>query len=149
MANLEGKFVVDTNVILKLFFPEEDTDKAVLLFQRLESGTFHVFIPDLLPVEFINILWVKLRQERADLESCHTMLKLFLDLLGKVTIVASAMFAEEILNASIRHNHPAHDMTFLVLADSLRIPFITADASLCRKLSSLSRKPILLGNLPI
>jgi predicted nucleic acid-binding protein len=149
VAELEGQFVVDTNVILKLFFPEEDTDQAVLLFQRLESGTVHIFIPDLLPVEFINILWVKLREGRTDLEYCHTMLGEFLNLLGRLTVVASAVLANEILDASVRNNHPAYDMTFLVLADSLGIRFITADASLCRKLASLSRTPILLRDLPL
>jgi predicted nucleic acid-binding protein len=147
VAALEGKFVVDTNVILKLFFPEEDADKAVLLFQCLESGAIHVFVPDLLPIEFINILWVKRRQGQADSADCQTILRKFLDLLGKLTIVASVAFAEEILDASIRHDHPACDMTFLVLADSLRIPLITADAGLCRKLSSFSRPPILLRDL--
>jgi predicted nucleic acid-binding protein len=73
----------------------------------------------------------------------------FLDLLGKLTTVASVVLAEEILDASIRHNHPAYDMAFLVLADSLGIPFITADASLCRKISSHSRTPILLRDLAI
>jgi predicted nucleic acid-binding protein len=149
VAALESRFVVDTNVILKLFFPEEDSDKAVFLFQRLESGTIHVFVPDLLPVEFINILWVKQRQGQASSADCQTILGKFLDLLGKLTIVASVVLAEEILDASIRHNHPAYDMAFLVLADSLIIPFITADASLCRKISSRSRTPILLRDLAI
>jgi predicted nucleic acid-binding protein len=149
VAALESRFVVDTNVILKLFFPEEDAGKAVFLFQGLESGTIHVFVPDLLPVEFINILWVKQRQGQASSADCQTILGKFLDLLGKLTIVASVALAEEILDASIRHNHPAYDMAFLVLADSLSIPFITADASLCRKISSRSRTPILLRDLAI
>lgn len=149
MAALESRFVVDTNVILKLFFPEEDSDQAVSLFQRLESGMIHIFVPDLLPVEFINILWVKQRQGKAGPADCQTILGKFLDLLGKLTTVASVVLAEEILDASIRHNHPAYDMAFLVLADSLGIPFITADASLCRKISSHSRTPILLRDLAI
>jgi predicted nucleic acid-binding protein len=117
---------------------------AALLFQRLEAGFVQIFIPDLLSVEFINILWVKLRHGQADRHHCQTILRMFLDLADKMEIVASAALAEEILDASIRHNHPAYDMTFLVLADSLSVPFITADASLCRKLSSRSRAPILL-----
>ena len=144
MANFEPKFVVDTNVVLKLFFQEEDTDMAALLFERLEAGFVQIFIPDLLLVEFINILWVKLRQGQADRHHCQTILRMFLDLADKMEIVASAALAEEILDASIRHDHPAYDMAFLVLADSPSVPFITADASLCRKLSSRSRAPILL-----
>ena len=84
MANLEPKFVVDTNVILKLFFQEEDTDMAALLFQRLEAGFIQIFIPDLLAVEFISILWVKLRQGQADRHHCQTILRMFLDLAGKM-----------------------------------------------------------------
>jgi predicted nucleic acid-binding protein len=149
VAALESRFVVDTNVILKLFFPEEDTDKAVSLFQRLESGMIHIFVPDLLPVEFINILWVKQRHGQASEADCQTILGEFLDLLDKLTVVASVALAKRILDASIRHNHPAYDMAFLVLADSLSIPFITADASLCRKVSSRSRTPILLRDLGV
>jgi predicted nucleic acid-binding protein len=144
---LEGQLVVDTNVILKLFFPEEDSDKAAFLFQRLESGSIDIFVPDLLPIEFINILWVKLRQGQADAGDCRAILGKFLSLLGKLTIVASVALASEILDASIRHNHPAYDMAFLVLADRLGVPFVTADASLLRKISSLSRTPILLREL--
>jgi len=149
VAALESQFVVDTNVILKLFFPEEDSERAVSLFERLESGSIHIFVPDLLPVEFINILWVKQRQGQASSADCQTILGKFLDLLGKLTIVASVALAEEILDASIRHTHPAYDMAFLVLADSLSIPFITADASLCRKISSRSRTSIQLRDLAI
>ena len=149
MAAPESRFVFDTNVILKLFFPEEDTDKAVSLFQRLESGMIHIFVPDLLPVEFINILWVKQRHGQASEADCQTILGEFLDLLDKLTVVASVALAKRILDASIRHNHPAYDMAFLVLADSLSIPFITADASLCRKVSSRSRTPILLRDLGV
>jgi predicted nucleic acid-binding protein len=149
VAALESRFVADTNVILKLFFPEEDTDKAVSLFQRLESGMIHIFVPDLLPIEFINILWVKQRHGQASEADCQTILGEFLDLLDKLTVVASVALAEEILDASIRHNHPAYDMAFLVLADSLGFPFITADASLCLKVSSRSRTPILLRDLGI
>jgi predicted nucleic acid-binding protein len=149
VAAPESRFVVDTNVILKLFFPEEDTDKAVSLFQRLESGMIHIFVPDLLPVEFINILWVKQRHGQASEADCQTILGEFLDLLDKLTVVASVALAKRILDASIRHNHPAYDMAFLVLADSLSIPFITADASLCRKVSSRSRTPILLRDLGV
>jgi predicted nucleic acid-binding protein len=149
VAAPESRFVVDTNVILKLFFPEEDTDKAVSLFHRLESGMIHIFVPDLLPVEFINILWVKQRHGQASEADCQTILGEFLDLLDKLTVVASVALAKRILDASIRHNHPAYDMAFLVLADSLSIPFITADASLCRKVSSRSRTPILLRDLGV
>lgn len=149
MAALEGRFVVDTNVILKLFFPEEDAGKAVFLFQSLDSGTIHILVPDLLPVEFINILWVKRRQGQASSADCRTILGKFLDLLDKLTIVASVALAEEILDGSIRRNHPAYDMAFLALADRLKAPLITADASLCRKMSSSSPTPILLRDLAI
>lgn len=147
MAALEGRFVVDTNVILKLFFPEEDAEKAVYLFQSLESGTIHIFVPDLLAVEFINILWVKRRQGQASPADCRAILGKFLDLLDKLTMVPSIELAEEILDGSIRHNHPAYDMAFLALADRLGAPLITADASLCRKMSSSSPTPILLRDL--
>lgn len=146
MASLEGSFVVDTNVILKLFFQENDTDKAVFLFQQMESGTIHIIVPDLLPVEFVNILWVKLKQG-VNAQDCRTILARFLDLVRKMDVVASIALLGEILDASIEHNHPAYDMAFLVLADRLRIPFITADESLCRKISPHSRTPLLLSDL--
>jgi predicted nucleic acid-binding protein len=149
VAPLESRFVVDTNVILKLFFPEEDAGKAGLLFQGLQSGTIDIVVPDLLPVEFINILWVKQRQGQASSADCRTILGMFLDLLGNLTIVASVVLAVEILDGSIRHNLPAYDMAFVALADRLSVPLITADASLCRKVSSHSRTPILLRDLAL
>jgi predicted nucleic acid-binding protein len=147
VAQLKGKCVVDTNVFLKLFFKEEDSYRAILLFEWVESGAIEIFIPDLVAFEFINILWVKLRQGETDRKECQEILAEFLDLVDKLEVATAALLADRILDASIRYSHPAYDMAFLVLADSLNAPLVTADASLCRKLSAHSRTPILLRDV--
>jgi len=147
VTNLEGLWVVDTNVILKLFFDEDDTDRATALFQRLETGEIRIAVPDLLVAEFINVLWVKLRQGQADSQSSRTILAQFLDLISRLEVVSFSALAFETLEASIRYSHAAYDMAFLVLAEKLKAHFVTADVILFRKLILHSTAPVLLKAL--
>lgn len=112
----------------------------------MEAGSLQIIVPDLLPIEFVNILWVKLRQG-TNPHDCKTILGGFQDLIQKIDVVACTALLAEILDAGIEHNHAAYEMAFLVLADRLGIPFITADESLCRKISPHSRTPLLLSDL--
>ena len=147
MAKLKGKVVVDTNVILKLFFQEVDTDKADFLFQRLEAGAIEVVIPSILPVEFVNVLWVKQRRGVVNAWTCESILEMFLRLMSRFEIVDSAKLSGQILEACIKHNLSAYDMTFLVLAELLEVPFITADENLYFKIGLSSKAPVLLRDI--
>ena len=131
-----------------MFFREDYSDKAIGLFDGLHSGAVKLAIPDLLPIEFVNILWVKLRRGEANQTDCLIALESLIGMLNKLQIVASAGFAREIFDASVRHKHPAYDMTFLVIADSLGVPFITADANHSRKIPGHS-PIVLLSNLTL
>ena len=144
MASREVAVVADTSVILKLFFEEADSGKAILLFQNLAAGTTRILIPDIVPAEFINVLWVKYRQRQADAEECRTILGLFTELVKKLEIVPTMALAAEVLDDSIHYDHACYDILFVALGKRLEVPLVTADAALCRKLAPHTGNLILL-----
>jgi predicted nucleic acid-binding protein len=147
VARPRGDVVVDTNVILKFFFREEDYDKADLLHALSVTGEVRIVVPEFLPLEFINILWLKARQDELTRREVEDVKGRFVKLVTTFEVVSSIHLIEQILTSSLRHDHPAYDMAFLALASSLEIPFITADQKLYRKALTASRLPILLRDL--
>jgi predicted nucleic acid-binding protein len=147
VVRIEGKAVLDTNVILKMFFQEDDSDKADELLTRFESGDLQIVIPSFLALEFANVLWLRVRHHHSPRTECEIVLHRFLALVERMELAALEPFLGEVLAGSIRYDHAAYDIAFLVLAENLGVPFITADANLYRKVSARSESVVLLKNL--
>jgi predicted nucleic acid-binding protein len=54
--------VVDTNVVLKFFIEEANSDKADVLLESFLRGTTRLVTLDFLFIEFVNVLWLKTRR---------------------------------------------------------------------------------------
>lgn len=149
MTELEPAAVLDTNVILKMFFQEDDSDKADLLLSRFERAELKVFVPSFVPIEFANVLWLRVRAKRSSRSECQAILEDFLALLNRMHVVADVPLLEAVLAMGIEWDQAAYDMAFVALARKLGIQFITADAKLYRKLASASQPAVLLKNLAV
>jgi len=147
VSTLRGDVLVDTNVILKFFFREEDHDQADLLHALSVAGKVRIIVPDFLPLEFVNVLWLKGRQGELERREIQIALNRFNELIATIEVVSLLPLVNDILANSLQYDHPAYDTAFLALASSLDIPFITADQKLYRKASRTSRPPILLRDL--
>lgn len=147
MARIEGEVVVDTSVLAKLFFPEKDNHKAELLHELFVKQKVRYTAPDFLAIEFLNVLWLKLRRKDVDDEAGRNILSLFLALLTGTRIVPCSTFLDDVLTASIEHDHAAYDMAFLALAEKLGVPFVTADEKLYSKVGLRSQMLVLLRDL--
>ena len=146
MATLEAEVVLDTNVILKMFFQEDDSEKADVLLSRFERGELKIFVPSFLPIEFVNVLWLRVKETHSTRAECERVLEDFLALLRRMYVAPSALL-DVILATSIDFDHAAYDAAFIALANQLGVPFVTADAKLYRKLASRALPAVLLKDL--
>ncbi len=78
VAKIEGRAVLDTNVVLKMFFQEDDSHRADLILSRLEAGDLQIVIPSFMTLEFVNVLWLRVREDRSTRDECETVLTDFL-----------------------------------------------------------------------
>jgi predicted nucleic acid-binding protein len=127
--------VVDASVGIKLFVPEDGSEQADRLFDRLAwDPPASFFVPDLFYIECTNILWKYVqrfgypaenaRQDIIDLQS--------LALHG----VPTADLAAEALELALDFDITAYDASYAALARRLDLPLVTADQSLVQKLAA-------------
>jgi predicted nucleic acid-binding protein len=149
VQNLDQDFVADTNVVFKLFVHEQESEKAAHLFEKAGQNRLRVIVPDFLPLEFLNILWFKTHRGELDHAGCVQISGLFRALLSTLRVVSCRSLLGQIIEASIAQDHRAYDMAFVVLAEHLSIPFVTADVKLYRKISRHFRSAVLLRDLKL
>ena len=149
MQNVDQDFVADTNVVFKLFAQEPESEKAAHLFAKAAEKRLRVIVPDFLPLEFLNILWFKTHRRELNRADCLQISGLFRALLSTLRVVSSRPLLGQIIEASMAQDHPAYDMAFVVLAEHLSIPFVTADVKLYRKISRHFRSAVLLRDVKL
>ena len=110
--------VVDTSVVIKIFFPEEGSDRALSLIRN-----HSLIAPDLLLYEFSNYLALRRDITQDDVEF---LIKRFYRLPFEFFVLPENRFIE-VCQFAKKLKVTAYDASFLILAKSLRIPLITAD----------------------
>jgi predicted nucleic acid-binding protein len=127
--------VVDASVVVKLFLPEELSDRADTLLRSGagggELGELHA--PDLLYVEIANVLWKHVRSGVMQAETAAAHLAALLDL--HITPAASRELAAHALALASEHDVSAYDASYVALAQALECELITADERLVNRLS--------------
>jgi predicted nucleic acid-binding protein len=120
--------VIDASVAIKWVITEDGTEAANHL--RWAGTAFNA--PELLVPETGDILWKKvLRNEltQAEAELACGILRL-----AKIEIHEMGHHALVALQMALALEHPVYDATYLALAQALRIPMVTADRRLAKKL---------------
>lgn len=130
---LPARLVVDTSVFAKFFLNEEDSRLAAAVLDACESGECQLAAPDLLFMEFVNVLWAHAARGRLSVDDAREILEDAAALLKLMEVVPAAGFAEETLVRAIQQNHPAYDIAFLILAELLDAQIITADLKFARR----------------
>jgi predicted nucleic acid-binding protein len=125
--------VVDANVILKLYFQQDGSDKARALFALLRSEDTRFYVPDLVYAECVNafaqfsrLAAYPAREAREDLAD---LLQL------RLHVVPTAELALQALDISLRHQVAGYDACYVALAQRVNAPLITADEKLVRGLA--------------
>jgi predicted nucleic acid-binding protein len=131
-------YVIDASVAVKWFVPEVHAAAA----GRFLAPDNDLYAPDLLPSEFGNILWKKVRRDEltkheaeriiAELENAPLPFILSLDLLAEAFKVA------------IDTERTVYDSMYLALAVRMGCQMVTADRKLYNSLQGTSYAPSLL-----
>jgi predicted nucleic acid-binding protein len=121
--------VVDASVVLKWFLPDEgDGERALDLLRCFVSGGCHLSAPQLLFYEVVNGLIMAQKRGRVDDGMLITALDGFLDL--GLDLVELSAVAGEICKLCLRYGCSAYDGSYLALAESRGVSFVTADKRL-------------------
>ncbi len=126
------KLTVDASIVAKWFLTEPQSEEA----RQLLAPRIRLHAPDLLLVEYANIVWKKVhRREISDPQP-------YLDELARlpeaVTLHRSADFLDHAARIAMEMDHPVYDCLYLACADATRSVLITADHRLAKKAAGSS-----------
>jgi predicted nucleic acid-binding protein len=127
------QLVVDANVVAKLYLRDEQyTDKAGLLFSRFKRGKIHLAAPRLITYEVPAVIKRGAVRAKAGEETWRAAIYSF-ESLG-LFIIDDSDAKYEAIRLAINYRCFYFDALYLLLAEDLGCPFITADERLFRKL---------------
>lgn len=121
--------VVDTSVVLKCFFPENDSEKAKQLVEKEVLGA-----PDILIYEISNYL---ARQKQLSDDDVQIFLENLYNLQIEFFVLPEKGF-QRVLKVARDCQLTSYDASFIVLAETLKTDFITADQKLIKRTPSFS-----------
>ncbi|RPH55488.1 PIN domain-containing protein [bacterium] len=125
--------VVDANVAVKLFIPEDLSEIAERLFRDLEQDGWHrVFVPDLFYSECTNIFWKHIWRFGLPLDRAQRGLGGLRRL--ELCQVPSTGLMRSSLELALEYGISAYDAFYVALAQDFSLPLITADRKLIGKL---------------
>jgi predicted nucleic acid-binding protein len=129
-----GRYVVDASVAIKLFINEPLSDQAEALFSILEVAPAALYVPDLFFIECTNILWKHVKRfgypedkAREDLAALEGL---------SLHCFASTDLMEDALYIAVAHDITAYDGCYVALGRQLKIPVVSADEKLFRKMAN-------------
>src|SRR6185312_3409853 len=129
--------VVDASVAAQVASPEPLTAQATALFALLVGNRAIFHVPELFYIECANIFWKK-KQRGVCSES--EAVQALTDLLALPLLsTAHAVLAVDALKLALAQGITAYDASYLILAERLSVPFITADQKLEQKLAGSGR----------
>jgi predicted nucleic acid-binding protein len=133
-TELPESTVLDSSVVLKWFRKDEIwRDSALQMRQIYLDGHMLIYVPDLLIYEIANVLRYKPdltnQQVQEALDSLY-------DLHIKIVEISQEMIKGAI-RLAYSYGITVYDAAFMALAESLKVPFVTADEKLSEKLSDV------------
>lgn len=126
--------VIDASVGIKLFLPENGSEKVQALFEQNLAGTQDsLLVPDLFFVECANVLWKKVRRGEYTQEEAAQDLS-DLAALGLASVPTAELVGRTLEIACI-HDVTTYDACYLALSEMLQVPLVTADARLAASMA--------------
>ena len=126
--------LLDASVVLKWFLPEEELETALALLDAHIAQEELIAVPELLYYEVSNILAVKAPLPD---EAIFEALDYLFDLELEVFSLGREEYLEAVRLARAYHLS-VYDASYVALAQSLGVSFITADERLALKLKELA-----------
>jgi len=130
------QLVVDASVVAKLYLKDEQhADKADLLFSRFKQGEIRLIAPRVITYEVPAAVKKGAVRAEADEETWRVAIHSF-ELLEShgLFIIDDSGAKYEAMRLAIKYGRSYYDALYLLLAEDLGCPFITADDKLVRAL---------------
>ncbi len=123
------QIVIDASVVLKWYLVDEEySDKALKLLEGYVSDRLNLTAPALLEYEVTNGLIIAKRKGRVDDSAVIKALDGFETL--NIEVKSLSKLHREVIHYCSTYSITAYDASYLVLAESLDIPLVTADRKL-------------------
>ncbi len=123
--------VLDTGVMVKVVVQEEDSWKAVALFDAAVEGAYRLVAPDFMAIEFGSVLWKYVSREILREEKAWRHVeRLPYD---RIEWLPARMLLPEAFRFAMDHGIAVYAAAFLAAATSLGTEFVTTDHVLHRK----------------
>ena len=122
--------VVDASVALKWYFPELGSDQAKRVLAEAIDGERELLAPDLILIEFANVLWKKVQRDECDRGEAEEILDAFGT--DAPRLVASVPLVPRALELALRLGEVVYDCVYLAAAIEEEASLVTADARLAR-----------------
>ena len=107
---------------------EDDSDRALLLYQRQRKREVHLLAPEFLLAEVGNVIWKKERFQGLDPAEAYQAIQIVSAL--PFTLIPTAELLDEAYGLAIAHQRTVYDCLYLALSLREQCPFKTADEKL-------------------
>lgn len=124
--------IVDANVILRAFFPDEVQEKAQALLRDHVVGGLQLKAPSLLPHELSNAIWQAERRQRISSQQADEIIAAVEGLQIEILLLDMG----EMLPMARQFDRSAYDAAYLTLANKLDEQLITGDERLWKAVHS-------------
>lgn len=118
-----NRFIIDNSIVLKWFYKENDSDKALKLLELIYDLNATLILPTLAVVELVNSLKFG---KKTDLLKADDIIKKFFALEPKLLSldIENSLRLSQIVHTN---NITSYDACYILAAEELNIPFFTAD----------------------
>mgnify|MGYP001580120052 CR=1 FL=1 len=118
-----NRLIIDNSIVLKWFYKENDSDKALELLELIHDLNATLILPSLAVVELVNSLKFG---KKTDSLKADDVIKKFFALEPKLL----SLDLESSLKLSLivhKNNITSYDACYILAAEELNIPIFTAD----------------------
>ncbi len=130
--------VIDANVLIQLYVPENLSDRAERLLAKVEKGDIDLLAPDLIYPEAGNTLWKKQRLNELTRPEVEEINDAILSL--PLKIEATRPLLPLAVHIAIAYGITVYDSIYLSLAKVYETAMITADRKLADALAKTNLK---------
>lgn len=116
-----SRYVLDANVLVKWFVPEDFSPQAV----RLLEEDHHFVAPDLVYPETVNALWQKVRRHQLTAREARIALEAVVD--APLTVYPSRSLVSSALDLALQLDCTIYDGCYLALAVLSDCQLVTGD----------------------
>lgn len=125
--------VIDASVLIKVYVPENLSDKADDLFDNVEKNEIILLAPDLIYPETGNILWKKHKLKELTIPEVKKISEEIISL--PIKIEPSISLIQLAIDIGISRNITVYDAIYISLAAIYKTKLITADKRLVDAIS--------------